>query len=130
MRHVLIIILTIFIGVCHGQNFSYPSILVTGQNIPDFVPAGWTVLDSAYGDLNKDGVTDAAIVIQHKDSISMANSVGDTVLTQPRMLLILFRNAAHNSFALVEQSNTFILRHDNPAMEDPYLELAINKGIL
>ena len=130
MRHFLTFILTIFFGVCYGQNFTYPSIKLTGQSITDFVPAGWTMLDSAYGDLNKDGIKDAVIIIQYKDIISLVNSLEDTVLTQPRMLLILFKKPTENSFALIEQSNSFILKHDNPAMDDPYQELAINNGVL
>src|SRR5687768_14407945 len=88
MRHFLAFILTVFFSPAFGQDFSYPLIHSTGQSITDFVPAGWTILDSTEGDLNKDRVKDAAIVIQHKDRISLTNSLGDTVLTQPRMLLI------------------------------------------
>jgi hypothetical protein len=101
-----------------------------GPSIVDFVPAGWTILDSAYGDLNKDGIKDAAIVIQHTDSITMINSLEDTVLAQPRILLIIFEKPSENRFKLVEQSNSFILKHDNSAMDDPYQRMAINNGIL
>jgi hypothetical protein len=130
MQHFLTFILTIFFAVSYGQDFSYPSIKLKAQSIPDFVPAGWTILDSAYGDLNKDGTKDAAIVIQHKDSISLVNNLEDTVLTQPRVLLILFKKPPDNSFVLVEQSNSFILKHDNSSMGDPYQDLAIHNGIL
>ena len=81
MRHYLTFVLTIFFAVTYGQEFSYPAIKLTGRSITDFVPVGWTILDSAYGDLNKDGKKDAAIVIEHKDSISLENSLEDTVLT-------------------------------------------------
>lgn len=130
MRYCLIFILTTIINASYGQNFSYPTIKANGHRISDFVPAGWTVLDSAYGDLNKDGLKDAAIILQYKDSILLVNSLGDTVLTQPRILLALFRNAADKSFALIEQSNSFILKHDNPIIDDPYQGVIIDKGIL
>lgn len=130
MRHFLTFILIIYFSISYGQNFFYPSIKATGQSIIDFVPTGWTILDSAYGDLNKDGTKDAAIIIQHRDSISLVNSLGDTVLTQPRILLVLFRKPSENSFNLIEQSNSFILKHDDSAMDDPYQELAINNGTL
>jgi hypothetical protein len=130
MRYFLTLILTICFGVSYGQNFSYPSIKATGQSIIDFVPTGWTILDSAHGDLNNDGIKDAAIVIQHRDSVSLVNSLEDTILTKPRVLLVLFKKPSENIFQLVEQSNSFILKHDNPAMDDPYQELAMNKGIL
>ena len=130
MRHILTFILTIYFSVAYGQDFSYPSIKATGRSIVEFVPTGWTILDSAYGDLNKDGSKDAVIVIQHNDSISLVNSLEHTVLTQPRILLLLFKNAVNNKFTLNEQSNSFILKHDNSIMDDPYQGITIDKGIL
>jgi len=131
MRHFLtIILLTAFFEVSYGQNFTYPSIKSKGQCITDFVPVDWTILDSAYGDLNRDAIMDAAIILQHKDSVLLVNNLKDTVLTQPRILLIFFRRSVDNSFTLIEQSNSFILKHDNSAMDDPYQELAINNGVL
>jgi hypothetical protein len=130
MRYFLTGILIIFSGASYGQDFNYPSIKVKGQNISDFVPVGWTILDSTYGDLNKDGSKDAAIIIQHKDSVTLVNSPEDTVLTQPRILFVLFKNPADNSFMLMEQSNSFILKHERDHMDDPYQQLAINNGIL
>lgn len=130
MRHFLTFIFALYSCVSYGQNFSYPSIKATGQRINDFVPAGWTVLDSAYGDLNKDAIKDAAIIIQHKDSVVLVNGPEDTVITQPRMLLILLQKPVENGFALAEQSNSFIMKHDNPSMDDPYKKMAIKNGIL
>jgi len=130
MRHTLIFILTILINVSYGQTFLYPVIKSNGQNINDFVPLGWAILNSAFGDLNKDGLKDAGIILQHKDSVSLVNSLEDTVLTQPRILLLPFKNAANNKFSLVEQSNSFILKHDNFIMDDPYQGITIDKGVL
>ncbi len=130
MRQLLIFILTIFFCVSYAQDFVYPSIKTTGQNIHDFIPAGWAILDSACGDLNKDGIKDAAIILQLKDSISLVNSTEDTVVTKPRILLLLFKNVAGNQFVLKEKSNSFILQNDNPTMDDPYQGILIEKGIL
>jgi hypothetical protein len=58
------------------------------------------------------------------------NSLEDTVLTQPRILVLLFKNTANNEFSLIEQSNSFILKHDNAIMDEPYQGIAIDKGIL
>ena len=130
MRHTLIFILTILFHGSYGQTFLYPVIKSNGQSIVDFIPAGWTVLDSAFGDLNKDGVKDAAIILQHKDSVSLVNSSEDTVMTQPRILLLILKNPADNKLSLIEQSNSFILKHDNSIMDDPYQGILIDKGIL
>src|SRR5687767_10601911 len=84
MRYTLIFILAILFNVSYGQAFLYPVMKSNGQSIVDFIPVGWTVLDSAYGDLNNDGLKDVAVILQHKDSVSLVNSLEDTVLTQPR----------------------------------------------
>ena len=130
MRYSITLIFTLLFAFSYGQDFSYPIIKTKGRHLVDFAPDRWTILDSAYGDLNKDAIKDAAIILQYKDSIILVNNEEDTVLTQPRILLILFKNAAGNNFELTEQSNSFILKHDNSAMDDPYQELSINKGVL
>lgn len=94
------------------------------------MPISWKILDSAYGDLNKDGIKDVAIILQHKDSVSIINGLQGAVLTQPRILIILFKNHFDRSFALIEQSSSFILKHDNSAMDDPYQEMTIKNGVL
>lgn len=130
MRYFLTFILAIIFEVSFAQNFSYPSLKSKGQSLIDFVPGDWTILDSAYGDLNNDRVKDAAIILQYKDSITLVSNEEDTVLTQPRILVILFKNRINNSLELIEQNNSFILKHDNSAMDDPYQELLINKAVL
>jgi hypothetical protein len=52
------------------------------------------------------------------------------VITQPRILALLFWDNSTNGFILKEQSNTFILNHDNPNMDDPFDGLKIEKGVL
>lgn len=125
-----VITLGISVEYSFGQSFSYPAIKKSAQAVNDFVPTGWTILDSACGDLNSDRLQDAAIILQYKDSVLIVKAPEDTVLTQPRILLITFKDPGKNSFHLIAQSNSFILPHDNSAMEDPYQEMAINKGIL
>lgn len=130
MRYIVAFIMSLCVEIAFGQDFAYPAIKGTGQTINDFLPSGWMVLDSAYGDLNKDGIKDAAVIMQLKDSTRIVNNLEDTVLTQPRILLLLFKNTANNQFSLVEQSNSFILDHDNAVMDDPYQGISIDKGVL
>jgi|LakMenEpi03Aug12_release.lakeMendotaPanAssembly.Ray.scaffolds.fasta_scaffold400303_1 hypothetical protein len=130
MRHILLFILTIFFAATYGQNFSYPSIQSQGITIADFIPVNWTLLDSATGDLNKDGIEDAVIILQYKDSITLVNRYEDSVLTQPRILLILFKNTSKNNYDLIKQNNSFVLNHDNSAMDDPYQGISVYKGII
>lgn len=69
MRIVLTFIVTFIAASLFGQGFTYPAINRKGQQVKDFIPDGWMILDSATGDLNKDNLQDAVIILQHKDSI-------------------------------------------------------------
>ena len=46
------------------------------------------------------------------------------------MLLILFRNINDNLYRLIEQSNTFIVSHDDSFSDDPFQSINIKKDIL
>jgi hypothetical protein len=132
-RPLLITIFVLTFGTAFGQDFSYPNIKLTGGDMNSFIPNGWALLDSAQGDLNKDNYNDIALIIQFKDSISVVKKIfddNDTVITQPRVLLILFYSPVSNKYQLAKQSNTFVLNHDNPNMEDPYQDISINNGVL
>ena len=127
MKQILTIAFILIIQFAFGQNFSYPKINCQGKNIESFIPSGWTLLDSAKGDLNNDKCKDVALVIQCKDSIFDE----DSILTQPRMLLIIFYNKAKKRYDLVEQSESFILTNNEYCVEDPYSSISIsNKGVL
>ena len=133
MRILLIIIFTLFLKISFGQTFSYPIIKTSGSQISDFIPNGWTVLDTAIGDLNKDGRDDIAFVIQYHDSARIKLTSYDdidTVFAQPRILLIAIHDGNSKDFTLIEQSNTFILSHEDSNMEEPFQGISISKGIL
>ncbi|MFN9958974.1 MAG: hypothetical protein ACK55I_38270, partial [bacterium] len=66
----------------------------------------------------------------HKDSVVWVNDFGDTVLTNPRMLVVLFRDTGQEGYTLAERSNTFILVHDHRIMDDPFEDVMITKGLL
>lgn len=129
MKTIFTFFLSICIGTCFAQSFSYPAIKNSANNLDELVPKGWAIIGNASGDLNKDGIADAAIVLQYKDSVSMKNEDGHEVRTNPRILVIALKKTT-GGFDLLQQSNTFIRKDDNPAMEDPFVEIAINKGIL
>lgn len=133
MRRLLTIIFLLNFGLAFGQNFAYPKINVYGKNLLDFIPHNWTLLDSTTGDLNNDQSNDLAFVIQYRDSVSLIkteNDFSDTVLTQPRILIIAFYDKETQQYKMIEQSNTFILNHDDPNMEEPFQDISISKGVL
>lgn len=99
-------------------------------NIPTFkkqiskpdesVQKDWSILGSAEGDLNKDGLDDLVIVLRSTGEESNPSS--------PRVLLIYFRDAS-NTFTLKETNSTFILKiEDGGIMGNPFQNISINRG--
>jgi len=121
--------------VVAGQ-LQYPQIPQSGNTLTEFTPKSWMVLDTAIGDLNKDGAQDMAFVLQAKDSVTFTKRFTtdpkdiDTVRALQRMLVITFFNKESKRFQLVEFSNTFILMHDNPYMDEPFGDITITNGVL
>jgi hypothetical protein len=133
VRPFLVILFLLNEALSFGQNFVFPNITKNGKFIKDFIPSGWTILDSATGDLNNDNQFDVAVILQHIDSaliIEKDDDIEDSVLTQPRILILLFKNTTNNLFHLTQQSNTFIPSHDDQFADDPYQSISIKKGIL
>lgn len=133
MKILATLFLVLIFGTSSGQSFTYPLIKLKGNSIRDFVPKGWTILKSAKGDLNSDQQNDIALVLQHRDSVSLIkddDGVSDTVVTQPRILVIAFYNSATKQYDLIEQNNSFILNDDNPSMDDPFQNISIANQIL
>jgi hypothetical protein len=112
---------------------SYPEIIQKGKSAGDFIPDGWMIKDSVGSDLNGDARNDFAIILQHKDSVRLvdvANDFVDTVLTQPRMVMIILWNNSDAQFHLSAQNHFFIPNHDRSTMEDPFQSMEVEKGIL
>jgi len=124
-------------GFMYAQKFVYPSVNANGKSINDFIPNGWTILQSATGDLNNDKQDDIAFVLQHKDSVTIVNysadndpDFNDTVIYQPRILVITFYENATRQYRKIEQSDSFILSHDDPRMEEPFQDISIVNQVL
>lgn len=133
LRFLSFSVLALFCNLIFGKEFNYPEIPSEGNTLNDFIPTDWHVFSSAFGDLNNDSTPDFAIVIQHCDSVKIPKNedgVIDSVITQPRILLVAFYNPQTQLFDLKEVSNSFVLNHDNPDMEDPFQEIKITNGML
>ncbi len=137
MRYIKISVGLLFVvalNMARAGSFSYPDIKPCGTAIGQFVPPGWKVIDSAFGDLNKDKAGDMALVIQHNDSIALVDTgmdgQPDTVFMQPRILAIFFYDKVTRQYRLIEQSNSFIVGRDNPYMDEPFRGILIARGVL
>lgn len=124
MKQLVMLLLMVKGSFLFGQNCAYPLIPKTGNSIADFIPAGWTVLDTVSGDLNHDVFRDYAMVIE------CANSIDDQDV--PRVIAIIFHDAKNNGFHLEEQHNFLIPIYQKALnSKDPYTAVKIeNKKLL
>ena len=100
-----------------------------------FVPQGWTVLETATGDLNRDGKIDAALIIQQNNPNNIKSHEGlgsDRLNLNPRKLLILFQTA--QSYQLITENDSLPTENDeeSPCLADPLEDggMSITKGLL
>jgi hypothetical protein len=111
IRHFAIIVISLIpCGTLVGQVFHYPILPSVGKSISDFKPQKWSITDTAFGDLNKDGLKDVALVIEYQDTV-MEVLPPDTIakLSNPRILVIAFKLPG-GGYSLVAQNNLFLLR--------------------
>lgn len=98
---------------------------LTEVSLAKFIPEGYTILDSATGDLNLDKYPDKLLVLKINGEDSMANDVDHTV---KRPLLILI-GQANKSFTLAARNdNVVYCVNCGGMMGDPYMQIAIKKG--
>ena len=97
------------------------------ENNPD-----WKVLRKAKGDLNEDGLLDAAIILESKDSIlteTRYHSFPDLRKNKPRIMLVLINQ--NNINKVISQNNKIIKLGDEGGMlMDLEPEIAIENGLL
>ncbi len=111
----------------------YPKLPAAARNFDEFVPPNWKLMSKATGDLNGDKIQDAVLVVQgtRAEFIQKNDGLGgDEFDTNPRMLIITFKNAPENRYELVEQSKTFIITPDSPTMTEPFQSVKIRNGVL
>jgi hypothetical protein len=104
----------------------------------DFIPKGWKLLREVHGDLNKDSIADAALIIEQTSKANFKRREGlgaDTLNLNPRTLIVLFRQ--RDSSYVVAAKNTALIpkEHDeeSPCLSDPLMEtegITIKKGVL
>lgn len=90
---------------------------------------GWHVLRIARGDLDRDGRMDFAIALQFRDAVPHLRPDSDLSNTPPRILAV-YRRTSDGPYALMEQSNSFLLRDDEGGMTPPELELRFAQDTL
>ena len=116
------------------DNVTIPSY---GKDTLAFVPKAWKIIAQATGDLNKDGIDDAVLIIEEakKENFINNESLGESVLnTNPRYLLVLFKDS--KGYSLAALNKNFIPPandEDATCLADPLLQdggITIKKGVL
>ncbi|MGZ4055175.1 MAG: hypothetical protein ACXVPU_07440 [Bacteroidia bacterium] len=136
MKTFFISVLLVVAEFVSAQHLSFPIIKPVADSIDDFVPAGWKIINVAYGDLNKDKADDVAFVIQSTDTLpELLYNNGTKKYDQEdnsgaRILVVLFKKS-DAKYHLMLQNNDFILRPDEGGMCcDPFYELKIENATL
>ena len=99
-----------------------------GNKMEDFVPKYWSAIMKVDGDLNKDGLTDTALIVEQENPNNISiTEYNDTLNTNPRALLVLFKQengtyklAAKNDKGFIEPPK------ENSSLLDPLEEGDIN----
>ena len=99
-----------------------------GNKMEDFVPKHWSAIMKVDGDLNKDGLTDTALILEQENPENIiVTEYNDTLNTNPRALLVLFKQengtyklAAKNDKGFIEPPK------ENSSLLDPLGEGDIN----
>lgn len=100
------------------------------NSLESFIPEGWDVRKKVKGDLNKDGIEDVAMVLQSTDLRLFMGEEPMRINANPNKLIILFGQKKKGCFTLNVKSETFILKHDQENMDDPFEDISISKGTL
>lgn len=123
----IIFLLQILPLIAEGQNTA-TILLEEGDSIENLIPTNWKLLSAANGDLNADGRSDVAFVIEKTDKNNLVLNEGgigrDTINQNPRIIGIYFSNEK-GKFLKQLQSNRLIVLQDSPTMDEPFQGLEI-----
>jgi hypothetical protein len=92
------------------------------QTLESFIPEQTIIFQQAHGDLNKDSIDDAALILEF---------VGETLEGErPRSLLILFKDK-NNQYTEACRASDAVLDGNTGGMnEDPFLSMEIKRNVL
>ena len=99
-----------------------------GNKMEDFVPKHWSAIMKIDGDLNKDSLADTALIVEQENPNNISiTEYNDTLNTNPRALLVLFKQengtyklAAKNDKGFIEPPK------ESSSLLDPLGEGGIN----
>ncbi len=117
--------------------FSSPVLSKSLNSLDVSIPSGWKLISTTTGDLNKDGVEDAVLVLEE---INPANLKPNKILepsvlnVNPRRLLVLLKT--HGAYREILSKDSLLPSandEDSPCLDDPLIEqggISIRNGKL
>ena len=99
-----------------------------GNKIEDFVPKHWSAIMKVDGELNKDGLTDTALIVEQENPNNISvTEYNDTLNTNPRALLVLFKQE-NGTYKLTAKNDKGFIEppKENSSLLDPLGEGDIN----
>ena len=99
-----------------------------GNKMEDFVPKYWSAIMKVDGDLNKDGLTDTALIVEQENPENIiVTEYNDTLNTNPRALLVLFKQE-NGTYKLTAKNDKGFIEppKENSSLLDPLGEGDIN----
>ncbi len=125
MKYLLLCLFIIANAISFAQSEVLSKIPFSGKDIRSFIPTGYDTIETARGDLNRDGIEDAVLCLKSisEESFEMDNE-------PPRILIVLFKDKK-GSYQLAGKSAEVIMCvHCGDIFGDPFEEVSIEKGAL
>ena len=129
---IRLLLLSLFVSLTQTgfsqKSYSYPILPQTGAKAEAFLPKGWHVLEKAEGDLNKDNISDLAVVMEaDKEVHNLKEAENDQ---KPRILMAAFKQADGMYKLSVQSNKSVMLSNEGGVMGDPLAGLVIERGTL
>ena len=115
---------------CGNEKETNKEVVSKEQSIDNFIPENWILIDTAYGDLNKDNVSDVAIVVRNTDKKNIILNDGDSVNNNPYSLIILFKDQSTNTYKQTIKNDKFIPHDDAIPKHGPFSAITVVNGNL
>lgn len=121
-KHILILFFSIF------ATFTIQSQI---KNVEDFIPKGYVLYDTMYGDLNKDKLEDCILIIKgtNKEKI-VTNRFDEIVDRNRRGIIILFKNESGYRKVIENLDCFYSENEDGGAYYPPQLSFKVVRGNL
>lgn len=138
MRFLLFLFTILISQISYAQKpFTFPKVKQQGMSAEQLAPTNWTIIETANGDLNNDGIDDLALIFESDKVTDEARTYGDNnseiikETQKPRILAIFLKDKSTGKYILSTQNNDFILRSEEGGkLGDPLRKIAIKDQLL